>query len=65
VGQFESVPSEKLVRMNCPSTVRKHGARTKIINDDGTQTKRTPAMAAGVADYVWTLGDIAALLDSN
>lgn len=24
---------------------------------------RTPAMAAGVADHVWTLTDIAALLD--
>jgi len=24
---------------------------------------RTPAMAAGVADHVWTLGEIAALLD--
>jgi IS1 family transposase len=26
---------------------------------------RTPAMAAGVADHVWTLHEIAALLDSN
>ncbi len=26
---------------------------------------RTPAMAAGVADHVWTLQEIAALLDSN
>jgi IS1 family transposase len=26
---------------------------------------RTPAMAAGVADHVWTLREIAALLDSN
>ena len=49
--------------MNCP--IDRYEARTKIINDDLTQTKRTPAMAAGVADYVWTLGDIAALLDSN
>jgi hypothetical protein len=24
---------------------------------------RTPAMTAGVADHVWTLGEIAALLD--
>jgi hypothetical protein len=35
-----------------------------------TLTKRygrptTPAMAAGVADHVWTLTEIAALLDSN
>ncbi len=34
-----------------------------IVHDDGTRTKRTPAMAAGVADHVWTLREIAALLD--
>ena len=34
-------------------------------NEDGTRTKRTPAMAAGVADHVWTLREIASLLDSN
>jgi hypothetical protein len=26
---------------------------------------RTPAMAAGVADHIWTLKEIAGLLDSN
>jgi hypothetical protein len=26
---------------------------------------RTPAMAAGVADHVWSLNEIAGLLDSN
>ncbi len=36
-----------------------------VENDDGTRTKRTPAMAAGVTDHVCTLGEIAALLDSN
>lgn len=36
-----------------------------IKHDDGTRTKQTPAMAAGVADHVWTLHEIAALLDSN
>jgi hypothetical protein len=36
-----------------------------ITNPDGTKTKRTPAMAAGVADHVWTLREIAGLLDSN
>ena len=36
-----------------------------VENEDGTRTKRTPAMAAGVADHVWTLREIAALLDSN
>jgi IS1 family transposase len=36
-----------------------------ITNDDGTRTKSTPAMAAGVTDHVWTLLEIAALLDSN
>jgi hypothetical protein len=28
-------------------------------------TRTTPAMAAGVADHVWSLTEIAALLDSN
>jgi IS1 family transposase len=32
-------------------------------NADGTTTKRTPAMMAGVADHVWTLREIAGLLD--
>ncbi len=36
-----------------------------VEHEDGTRTKRTPAMAAGVADHVWTLREIAALLDSN
>jgi len=36
-----------------------------VTNADGTRTKRTPAMAAGVANHVWTLREIAALLDSN
>jgi hypothetical protein len=26
---------------------------------------RTPAMAAGAADHIWSLKEIAALLDSN
>ncbi len=40
---------------------RTHTALT-ITNDDGTTTKRTPAMAAGVADHIWTLEEIAGLL---
>lgn len=32
-----------------------------VMNDDGSTTKRTPAMAAGVTDHVWTLREIAAL----
>jgi IS1 family transposase len=36
-----------------------------IKHEDGTSTKRTPAMAAGVADHVWTLREIAGLLNSN
>jgi len=36
-----------------------------VTNPDGTRSKRTPGMAAGVADHVWTLREIAALLDSN
>jgi len=40
---------------------RPHQTLTKAT--DGIRT--TPAMAAGVADHVWTLTEIAALLDSN
>ncbi len=36
-----------------------------IDNETGPRTKRTPAMAAGIADHIWTLHEIAALLDSN
>jgi IS1 family transposase/lambda repressor-like predicted transcriptional regulator len=32
-------------------------------NENGPATKRTPAMAAGVADHIWTLTEIAELLD--
>jgi IS1 family transposase len=34
-----------------------------VMNDDGSRTQRTPAMAAGVTDHVWTLAEIAGLLD--
>ncbi|HEY4894941.1 MAG TPA: IS1 family transposase [Solirubrobacteraceae bacterium] len=41
---------------------RVHSSLT--ITDDGGKTiKRTPAMAAGVTDHVWTLTEIAGLLD--
>jgi IS1 family transposase len=43
---------------------RAHSSLT-VENEDGTRTKQTPAMAAGVADHVWTLHEIAGLLDSN
>jgi hypothetical protein len=36
-----------------------------IPGKDGKLVKRTPAMAAGVADHVWSLREIAALLDSK
>ena len=40
--------------------------RTLTIEDEnGKKIKRTPAMAAGVTDHVWTLKEIAGLLDSN
>jgi IS1 family transposase len=39
-----------------------HGS-LRIKNEDGTYTKRTPAMAAGVADHIWSTQEIAALLD--
>jgi len=38
---------------------RPHGTLTK----DAGGRKTTPAMAAGIADHVWTCRDIAALLD--
>ena len=34
-----------------------------ITDEDGRTIKRTPAMAVGVADHVWTLREIAGLLD--
>jgi hypothetical protein len=34
-----------------------------ITDERGKAIKRTPAMAAGVADHVWTLTEIAGLLD--
>jgi IS1 family transposase len=43
---------------------RVHASLT-IEHADGTRTKRTPAMAAGVTDHVWTLAEIAGLLDPN
>jgi IS1 family transposase len=41
---------------------RVHSSLT-IQDEDGKSIKRTPAMAAGVTDHVWTLNEIAALLD--
>jgi hypothetical protein len=41
---------------------RVHSSLT-ITHDDGSTTKQTPAMAAGIADHVWSLREIAALLD--
>ncbi len=41
---------------------RVHSSLT-IEGADGKRIKRTPAMAAGVADHIWTLTEIAGLLD--
>jgi IS1 family transposase len=41
---------------------RVHSSLT-IKNAKGTTTKRTPAMAAGIAKYPWSVAQIAALLD--
>jgi len=41
---------------------RTHQSLT-IKHDDGTSTKRTPAMAAGIATYPWSLTQLAQLLD--
>jgi len=35
----------------------------RVRKADGTFTKRTPAMAAGIADHVWSTWEIASLLD--
>jgi hypothetical protein len=35
----------------------------RVKNADGSFTKRTPAMAAGIADHVWSVLEIAGLLD--
>lgn len=37
----------------------------RVKNADGTFTKRSPAMAAGVADHIWSTWEIAELLESN
>jgi hypothetical protein len=34
-----------------------------VIDEDGSRTRRMPAMAAGVTDHIWTLTEIAGLLD--
>jgi len=34
-----------------------------ITDESGKTIKRTPAVAAGVADHVWTCREIAGLLD--
>ncbi len=44
---------------------RVHQSLTIKAEDGGKGTKRTPAMAAGVTDHVWTLYEVASLLDSN
>jgi IS1 family transposase len=46
------------------SFARVHQSLT-ITEESGKTIKRTPAMAAGVTDHVWTLREIAGLLDSN
>jgi hypothetical protein len=43
---------------------RVHSSLT-IENADGTRMKQTPAMAAGVAAHVWTLREIAAVLEAD
>lgn len=37
----------------------------RVKNADGTFTKRSPTMAAGVADHIWSTWEIAELQDSN
>jgi IS1 family transposase/lambda repressor-like predicted transcriptional regulator len=37
----------------------------RVKNADGTFTKRTPAMAAGYADHVWSTWEIAELIDTK
>jgi IS1 family transposase len=44
------------------NVARVHQSLT-ITDENGKRIKRTPAMAAGIADHVWTLREIAGLLD--
>ena len=41
----------------------RHHQSLRVRQPDGKYRQRTPAMAAGVSDYKWSLTDIAALLD--
>jgi hypothetical protein len=36
----------------------------RVTHPNGTYAKRTPAMAAGIASHIWSVQEIAALLDS-
>jgi hypothetical protein len=47
-----------------PNFARPHKTLS-IPNEDGAATKRTPAMAAGVADHIWTAEEIVRLADAN
>ena len=46
------------------NSARPHKSLT-VTTGDGPAIKQTPAMAAGVTDHVWSLQEIAALLDSK
>jgi hypothetical protein len=37
----------------------------RLLDTLARPSSRTPAMAAGIADHVWSLDEIAGLLDSN
>jgi hypothetical protein len=45
-----------------PNFARPHKTLS-ITGEDGQTIKRTPAMAAGVADHIWTAAEIVELLD--
>ncbi len=44
---------------------RPHQSLTLENPNGGARIKRTPAMAAGIADHVWTLAEIVGLLDGS
>ncbi len=46
-----------------PARISTSYVELSIAQEDGPAIKQTPAMAAGVADHIWTLSEIAGLLD--
>jgi hypothetical protein len=59
-GASMSCPKRRCITTS-PARASPHQTPTKAADEVETN----PAMAAGAADHVWTLSEIARLLDSN